>query len=249
MANYSQSTTTGSLTTTSATLTVQPGKGVLFAAGLATLYAAGVIEVVNVTSIAGDTLNITRAQAGTAAAAWAAGTQVIQGLNAVTALAAMNAAVSNFKAGATMTGKAQQQVDPTSSLHSVRKSYADATYYPASQPYQTALGYVPVSQAYTATQTAIGWSGSYLYSVVNGVYNGKFWTSANFNPATKAVINSTCNWNSGIVEIGRGDPPTPGYGSTSSSTIDTGSPWVAEGWRTADNPTFPYVRVVWLRNN
>lgn len=245
MANYSQSTLNGALTTTSATMLVQGGKGALFQINqLATLYAAGVIELVLITGIAGDTLSITRAQSGTAAAAWPSGTKVMQGMTGGVVTTAVNAAITNFTSGATMTGAAQQTTDGTANFHSVRKSYADATYYPANQPYQPALGYIPIRKGWNSADTVgIGWNGN-LYAYVDGVYKGVIWTSVNYNPAWNAVSGSNCNWNSGIAEIGRA---VAGVGGQ--ATVDSGNPWVMEGWRTDSNALSPYVRAVWLRNN
>lgn len=245
MANYSQSTLALQISNSDVTLTVQNGKGGLFQLNqLATLYAAGVIELVMLTALSGDTFTVTRAQAGTAAAAWPSGTQLIQGVTGSVAVAAVNSAIASFNAGVTMLGSAQQTSDGTANFNSVRKSYADATYYPASQSWQPALGYTPITKGWNANAVGIGWSGSYLYAVVDGVYKGMLWTSANYNPGSKAVINSNCNWNSGIWEVGRATAPV-----NQTATIDSGNPWVWEGMRTDSAQIGPYLRVVWLRNN
>lgn len=253
MQNAAQSTTAGAITTSSTSVSVQVGKGALFTSNqYATLYAAGTIELVLVGTISGDTLPITRAQGGTTAAAWASGTTILQGANGPSMTSLMNSVLPVFVAGATLTTPAYAQFDPSADLHPVRKSWADANYYAAGTPYQTALTYVPVQKYWDTTHSvAIGWSGTNPYLVIDGVYQGVIYHSGNYTPSTKAALGATCNWNSGIVEIGPSNPgdPVPGQ-TTAPAFTDTSSPWVIEGMREdTTNWPWPYTRVVWLRNN
>jgi hypothetical protein len=251
MANNAQTTTATALTTASTSVTVQAGKGALFASNqYATLYAAGVIELVLIGTIAGDVLPVTRAQGGTTAAAWASGSTILQGANATSLTSMMNSAITTFRTSATMQGYTRAAFDPSADLHPVRWSWADANYYPSSQPYQPALSYVPIQQGWDTTHAvALGWSGSFPYLVIDGVYKGMLYHSGNLNAAAIAANGAPCNWNSGIVEFGQANPGVPGNGSSSSATIDVGNPWLCEGMRQANGSFWPYVRAVWLRNN
>lgn len=232
-------------TNTQATVQVAAGAGVKFASGdYVILYAAGVIELVKVTSIAGDVLTVTRGQGGTTATTWSVGATVTTGATGQRLTDAMLAPVAAFKAGITMTGDVNMALDPTADLHPVRKSWVDANYYPASQTYQTALGYTPIQRAWGNNTVGLGWNGN-LYAYIDSTYIGVLWTSSNFNPGAKANRYANCPWASGVWEVGRTHISMNGE----SASIDASSPWCVEGLRTDGSGEFqPYIRAVWLRN-
>lgn len=246
--NNAASTLAVAITTTSqTTVQVAAGDGTKFVVGNnVILYRAGAIELVKVTSIAGDVLTVTRATGGTTAATWVIGTVVTTGATGQGLSDMMLTPVANFKAGITMTGDVNMALDPTADLHPVRKSWVDANYYPASQPFQTALGYTPIEKAWESSNAVgIGWNGN-LYLYLNSTYMGILWTSSNFNPGSKATKYAQVPWASGIWEVGKANVNNVG----DVSTIDAGAPWCMEGARAPANGDFEwYVRAVWLRNS
>jgi hypothetical protein len=243
--NNAPSTLAAGIAATATAITIAPGTGAKFSTGTAILYATGVIELVQITQIAGDVLTVTRGYGGTAPAAWSTGTSIVQGMTGTGVNDLLTAQVNAFRAGITMTGDTYSGYgDPTADLHAAQKSWFDNTFYPASQPVQLNLGFTPI-QKYWETQhsVAIGWNGN-LYLVIDGTYAGKIWTDYNFNPGSKAAKGSWLQWNSGIVEFGRVDV---GFGAV--GTMDIGSPWVQEGFRSEGGNDFEYyIRAVWMRN-
>lgn len=81
--NNAQATLASGITNVATTLTVQAGQGAMFPsptgadwAAVTLINGAGTIEIVKLTSRAGDTLTVVRGQEGTAAAAWLANDKV-----------------------------------------------------------------------------------------------------------------------------------------------------------------------------
>lgn len=210
----------------------------------------GNVEIVKVTATQGDQFTVVRGQDSTSAMNWAAAVRVQLNLCAgfwndyLNDVAAYAASARQFAFPINLSGA------PTVPLQAATRKYVTDNILPKSQAIQAPIGFSPV-KAGSANTIYFGWNGSDCLAQVDSTYLGNVWRDSTYSVNGKANGGAQLQYNSGVVQLGGMDWTNP-----ATQTIDTGSPWVMEGY-TAQlsedgsggiTANAVYARVVWMRN-
>lgn len=200
------------------------------------------LEIVTVTAVSGDTITVERGADSTAPRAWAIGDRLEARFNTLYMRDMKTYITSTLDAGGfTMTGPLTLARDPVAANMLASKHYVDANFLAKTINYQAPIGF-PMAVQLSNTSIGFGWNGA-IYCIVDSTNVGSLWTSANFDPNSKADAGAQCVWHVSPWENGAVVRLAGGGGST---LFDNLSPWVMEGLR-SDGFTL-YIRSIYLRN-